>query len=898
MLRSVGFTVDSNVVDRLTRFAELNGREIVEDDTWVSVHDPHHDIPLQGWKIHVSARPGTLADTLDRVLPILAGTGCAFKAARSARRLMELNTGDVDPGAVGKAMTIYPDQDAVVELGHALADALSGLAAPRVVSDRQVRPGAPVYYRYAPFAPQYRVDENGDFELIVIGPDGEQLPGAAGPEFTCPPWAADPFRPEPPVAAPDRAEASDEAGEGPPPETSDEAGGGRIIGGRYRVTSGVVRGPRGNVYRAADATGRRVVVKEARAYVGENVEGWDLRMYLRNELRVLHALKGVAGVPEPIDHFRHGEDEFLVMTDAGSRDLNRFVAETGLFTTEPASGERNLGALAVRLLEVIDAVHERGVVIRDLSPKNVVLGEDGRCTLIDFGNSRYDGLQLPGWSRGYSVPDQHTDRESVPADDYFSLGATLFFAVTGMNPIMIGPDPVRNVERTLMCLARMFPDVTTGVVGLLPGLLSLDPADRTAAAAEIRSGLPAAGGERPQARRWRPPATPELTGELLSKALDHSVRECAAFAEQLMAGPQDARRESPAVTNVYGGSAGVGMELLHHPQTRSVAADLARWTGRVMPPAKLPPSLYFGRTGTSLFLTAARVTAAPDLGAPEPVAIDGPQRADQAHGVAGIGAGHLALAALDPGETRHLRIAAECARLLVTGQVTRSEDAVAPAQPGSGVSVDTAYAHGDAGCADFLLAYHEVTGDRAAGEAARERSAALAVQAEALIGELHGPDARAMGASWCQGMSGIAGTLARAARAYGEDRYLDLAERGARACLVVAPQAWVVSQCCGLAGIGEALIDLAMVTGDDGYWRHAEEIAELMLVRAGGEPGQPVFPGNDLDKAAYTWSTGTAGVVSFLRRLDRRSGARLWTADWRPAEADPAAHTARGSAAS
>lgn len=904
--------MDSSVVDRLTQFAESNGREINEDDTWISVHDPQGDIPLQGWKIHVSARPGTLADTLDRALPILAGAGCAFKVARSTHRLMELNSGDVDPGAVGKAMTVYPEQDAVVKLGHALADALSGLSAPRIVSDRRVRPDAPVYYRYAPFAPQYRVDENGDFELIVIGPDGEQLPGAAGPEFTCPPWATDPFRPA--DLPPDTRRSGDRPSLGtrPPAETAGEASGGtgQIIGGRYRVTSGVVRGPRGNVYRAADAAGRRVVVKEARAYVGENVKGWDLRMYLRNELRILQALKGVAGVPEPIDHFRHGEDEFLVMTDAGSRDLNRFVAENGLFTRKPADGERDLGALAARLLEVIDAVHSRGVVIRDLSPKNVVLGEDGRCTLIDFGNSRYDGLQLPGWSRGYSVPDQHTDRDSVPADDYFSLGATLFFAATGMNPIMIGPDPVRNVERTLMCLARMYPDVTTGVIGLLPGLLSLDPADRAAAAAEIRSahgpqpveavaaapgfadgqpataavtgfsdGQPAA--ERPPARRWRLPATPELTGDLLSKALDHTVRQCAAFAEQLMAAPEDARRESPPVTNVYGGCAGVGMELLHHPEAKAVAADLARWTARVMPPAKLPPSLYFGRTGTTLFLTAARLTAVPELAAPDPIALDGPQRADQAHGVAGIGSGHLSLAAVEPGDARHLRIAAECARLLIAGDVTRSEDAVTPAQPGSGVSVDTAYAHGDAGCADFLLSYHEATGDRSAGEAARERFAALAVRAEALIGELHGPDARAMGASWCQGMSGIAGALAHAAHAYGEDHYMELAERGVRGCLAVAPQAWVVSQCCGLAGLGEALIDLAMLTGDDGYWRGAEEIAELMLVRAGGEPAQPVFPGNDLDKPAYTWSTGTAGVLSFLRRLDRRSGTRLWTAGWR-----------------
>ncbi|MBN6050624.1 class IV lanthionine synthetase LanL, partial [Nonomuraea sp. RK-328] len=899
--------MDVNMRERLTRFADSYGREIYEDDTWISVHDPEAEIPVQGWKIHVSARPGTLDDTLDRVLPVLAAAGCAFKVARSTHTLMELNTGDLDPGAVGKAITVYPTQDAVVEIGHALANALAGMAAPRIVSDRRVRADAPVYYRYAPFAPQYRVDDNGDFELVVVGPDGERLPGAAGPEYSCPPWATDPFRPDDPAPAPSEADRAapapseaDRAASSGPLRASGSTGspGGQTIGGRYLVTSGVVRGPRGNVYRAVDKNGRPVVVKEARAYVGENTQGWDLRMYLRNELRVLRALDGVPGVPEPIDHFRHGDDEFLVMTDAGSRDLNRFVAENGVFTDRPRAGradERDLGALASRLLEVLDAVHARGVVVRDLSPKNVVLGEDGRCTLIDFGNSRYDGLQLPGWSRGYSVPDQHTDRESEPADDYFSLGATLFFAAAGMNPVMIDPDPVRNLERTLMCLARMSPGVAGGVRDLLPSLLSLDPAERVEAAARLRNGLaepprPAASvlagsapasGEPVTDRRGRPApiTTPKLTGDLLAKVLDHSTRECVAFAERLMDTPEDARRASPPVTNVYGGCAGVGMELLHHPEAKAVAADLARWTDRVMPPAALPPSLYFGRTGTALFLTAARLTAVPELATPAPVTLDAPQRADQAHGVAGIGAGHLALAAIED-DPRHLEVAAECARRLLAGEVTAPEEDVPP-PPGSGVAVDAAFAHGAAGCADFLLSYHEVTGDRAAGEAARERFAALAVRAEAMLDELAGPDAQPMGASWCQGVSGIASALAHAATAYGDDGYLALAERGALAGLKVAPHAWVVSQCCGLAGMGEALIDLAVVTGDDRFWRGAEEIAELMLTRAGGEPERPVFPGNDLDKAGYTWATGTAGVLSFLRRLDRRSGTRLWTAAWR-----------------
>lgn len=86
----------------------------------------------------------------------------------------------------------------------------------------------------------------------------------------------------------------------------------------------------------------------------------------------------------------------------------------------------------------------------------------------------------------------------------------------------------------------------------------------------------------------------------------------------------------------------------------------------------------------------------------------------------------------------------------------------------------------------------------------------------------------------------------------------------------------MTSQCCGLAGIGEALIDVAVATDDNTYWHHAEQIAELMLIRAGGPHEAPTFPGNDLDTQAFTWATGTAGVLTFLRRLTTRTPSRLW----------------------
>ncbi|MCO5988813.1 class IV lanthionine synthetase LanL [Actinoallomurus spadix] len=894
------------MAERVTEIAEREGCEVHVDDTWVSVHRPGVDLPAQGWKLHVSARPGTLVATLDRILPLLFHLGCDFKVARSTSVLRELNSGDTDPGAVGKAVTVYPPQDRVVKIGRVLAAALAGHAAPRVPSDRWVHRSAPVYYRYGPFVPQYRVDENGDYELVLIGPDGTFLPGAAGPEFRCPPWASDPFRETTPGPAPGDATATPgpaTATSGPATATSgpatatagrepggspapaggtpgeENADGAPTLGGRYRLTSGVVRGARGNVYRAEDtASGRRVVIKEARAYVGENADGMDLRLQIRNERRILQALAGVDGVPGLIDHFRHGEDEYLVITEEGSRDLNRFVNEHGLFADDPAGTGRDLAALATRLIGLLDAVHARGVVVRDLSPKNVVLDDDLRCTLVDFGNSRYDGFQIPGWTPGYSVPDQHTGRPSEPADDYFALGGVLFFAATGMHPIGVDPDPARNLERTLMTLAALFPGVTTGVRGLIPRLLALDPAERIAAAADLRHGRHRTGQMTAGRARAVPP---RFTRGLLDAVIAHTRDECVRFAEKTMAGPADPRRSAPPVTHVYGGSAGLGMELLHHAETEAVAGELARWTAQAIPPARLPAALFFGRTGTELFLSTARRMLGADVPAGDPIDLGPDERGDYVHGVAGVGTGHLLLADLDP-RPGHLAVATECARRLLTGEIRDTRDAVAPAQPGTGVATESGYAHGEAGAATFLLAYHRATGDQAAGEAARRRLDALAGEAATLARVLREPAARPMGASWCQGLSGIVTALVRAARFYDDEWYLETAGAGARACLGIAPQAWVVSQCCGLAGIGEMLVDVALATGEEEFWRGAEHVVELMLTRSGGDLEHPVFPDNTLEGASGSWGMGTPGVLSFLRRLRDRAGARLWTYEWSP----------------
>jgi len=257
------------------------------DATWWYLRHPTMAAIAHGWKLHVSTRPGDLADTVEIVLPILARHVCHAKVVRSPQVLRELNCGLTGSGTIGKAITVYPDPEDLVGLAHELVAALIGRDGPRVLSDRRLHPDAPVYYRYGPFQATYRSNARGDSELVMFGPGGVVAPGSAEATYRCPAWATDPFQP----SRPDPAGSPGRAGRSRPAVLGD---------GRYRIERGIARSPCGNVYRAIDlATGVAVVVKQARPWTGEDADGIDASGRLRHERRVLEALSGWTACPRP-----------------------------------------------------------------------------------------------------------------------------------------------------------------------------------------------------------------------------------------------------------------------------------------------------------------------------------------------------------------------------------------------------------------------------------------------------------------------------------------------------------------------------------------------------------------------------------------------------------------------
>ncbi|MBQ1122186.1 serine/threonine protein kinase, partial [Streptomyces sp. B15] len=314
---------DWNAEDALRRLIEdhRTSHSLVTGATWTRVRcEPATELPDHGWKLHISSRVDGLPRLAEALFPRLLAEGCPFKVARSGRVLRRLNGAEAGPGAVGKAVTVYPPVERVRELGLELAALLRGHPGPRVLSDRRVADDAPVYYRYGPFRAQWRSGPYGTLVVVIDGPDGEEFEAAASLGYRQPSWVSDPFREgEPPTAG--GATARDATASRPGAEV--------LLGGRYRAVEGVYESARGNVYRAVDtahstddpAQAGTVIVKTARAHVSEDRDGNDVRVRLRNERRILTACAGTPGIPRFLDHFAHAADEYLVTSDVGDRNL-------------------------------------------------------------------------------------------------------------------------------------------------------------------------------------------------------------------------------------------------------------------------------------------------------------------------------------------------------------------------------------------------------------------------------------------------------------------------------------------------------------------------------------------------------------------------------------------------
>ncbi|MFE7838439.1 serine/threonine-protein kinase [Streptomyces sp. NPDC057474] len=272
---------------------------------------------------------------------------------------------------------------------------------------------------------------------------------------------------------------------------------GLLLAGRYRLVDTIGSGGMGRVWRAHDEVlHRAVAVKELTAalYVSENEQTILLRR-TRAEARAAARINHSAVVTVH-DVLEHDNRPWIVMELVEGVSLADAVRERGRVEAREAA------RIGMWVLRALRAAHQAGVLHRDVKPGNVLLAEDGRVMLTDFGIAQVEGdttITRTGEIVGsvdYIAPERVRGHEPGPASDLWSLGATLYTAVEGKSPFR-RTTPLTTMQAVVSEEAAE--PVDAGPLGpVITALLCKDPAVRPGPDAAEQMLAEAAEGRRPR----------------------------------------------------------------------------------------------------------------------------------------------------------------------------------------------------------------------------------------------------------------------------------------------------------------------------------------------------------------------------------------------------------------
>jgi eukaryotic-like serine/threonine-protein kinase len=271
---------------------------------------------------------------------------------------------------------------------------------------------------------------------------------------------------------------------------------GRVLDGRYAVTTRIAHGGMATVYLAMDTRLERdVALKVMHAELARDDD------FVR---RFIGEAKSVArlshqNVVAVFDQGADGPFLYLAMEYVPGRTLKEVLLERGRFSPAAALD------IMTGVLDGLAAAHASGIVHRDVKPENVLLTADGRIKVADFGLARAHAAagstragQLIG-TVAYLAPEQVTGDGSGPRSDVYSAGVMLFELLTGRPPFT-GDTPLsvayQHVNQDIPAPSRLVPGIPAAADQLVLAATRRNPALRPADAGEfaravrqVRQGL-------------------------------------------------------------------------------------------------------------------------------------------------------------------------------------------------------------------------------------------------------------------------------------------------------------------------------------------------------------------------------------------------------------------------
>jgi hypothetical protein len=259
---------------------------------------------------------------------------------------------------------------------------------------------------------------------------------------------------------------------------------GSILRHRYRIEGVLGQGGMGAVYKAFDINlGVAVAVKE-NLFTTE-----EYARQFKREATILASLRH-PNLPRVTDHFViEGEGQYLVMDFIQGVDLREKLEKDGAISE---------GEALPWFLEICDALaylHSRNppILHRDIKPGNIKITPEGRAMLVDFGLAKVvergstTTTGAKAMTPGFSPPEQYGTGRTDPRTDVYSLGATIYAALTATIP----EDSLERAmgREELTPVRKRKPNISPALARVISKALAVDPGERYQSVAEMASAL-------------------------------------------------------------------------------------------------------------------------------------------------------------------------------------------------------------------------------------------------------------------------------------------------------------------------------------------------------------------------------------------------------------------------
>lgn len=259
---------------------------------------------------------------------------------------------------------------------------------------------------------------------------------------------------------------------------------GALLHNRYRIVEILGQGGMGSVYRAVDENlGVDVAVKENLFTTDEYARQFRLEAVILANLR--HS-----NLTRVTDHFVIGDQgQYLVMDYIEGEDLRQRMERS---ESLPEDEVVLIGAAVCKALQYLHT-RKPPILHRDVKPGNVKITPDGEIFLVDFGLAKViQGSEVTttgarAMTPGYSPPEQYGTARTDPRTDVYSLGATLYAALTGVIPEDGLARAMENAELTP--IRKRNPKVSRRLAAIIEKAMEVDADDRFQTAEEFRKAL-------------------------------------------------------------------------------------------------------------------------------------------------------------------------------------------------------------------------------------------------------------------------------------------------------------------------------------------------------------------------------------------------------------------------